>query len=96
MTVVVWNKIFRQPGNPVEFVVNSENYEDTAPPTETAPPDVDPGYYYMTAEDDGVRIPVGPGCIKYGSAYYGVLGIKLHDPSGTAQQNLFDQIANPT
>ncbi len=95
----IWNKIFHQPSNPVEFTVNVELYPDDEPdPTPSAPDPTNPSYYYTLGQDgSGVRFSgVGPGAIKLGAVYYTANGWKVYDPTGTAQGDVFDQIAAPT
>lgn len=96
-SIVAWLKIFSMPGSPVEFVVNAEGFLDDEPPTDTTRSLTEPCLYYTVGEIAEVRFPgVGPGAIKLGGAYYTVTGALVYDPSGTAQANVFDQIANPT
>lgn len=95
----IWNKIFHIPGCAIEFTVNVELYPDDEPdPTPSAPDPSQPSYYYTIGQNSaGVRFNgVGPGAIKLGSVYYTVNGWKVYDPTGTAQPDVFEQIASPT
>lgn len=96
--IKAWLKLFSRPGDAVEFVVSAEGYTTEFPPTETTRSITDPCFYYTLGEDEegGRFAGVGPGAIKIGQTYYTAAGRVAYDPTGTAQDHLFDQIANPT
>lgn len=97
MTDRRWLKILAAPGSPVETVTNVEIWPTDQPPTPLEPAAGTVSTYYLDGHGEaGAVLPVGPGCVRYGGAFYSPAGDLIYAPPGVdAAGRLTDQIGWP-
>ncbi len=79
----------------IETVLNVEMWPADGAPTPTSPEASAMSVFYADGEDEGGNpLPVGPGFVRCGSAYYSPNGTLVYAPPGiTAADLLADQVA---